>query len=100
MIESLVKKLIDVYWLNKEEVYFDVYKYLLFEDKKLVDCFLDILEGEESFKVFVKLFLVGVCKERKDILVSEVIRRFVSFDEFDSDILDLIFNNDFIDSFW
>lgn len=99
MTESLAKKLIDVYWSNKEEAYSDVYKHPSFEDKKLVDCFLDILEGEESFKVFVKSFLAGACKERKDILASEVIRRFVSSDEFDSDILDLILNNDLIDSF-
>lgn len=72
-----------------------------FEDKKPVDCFLNILEGEENFKVhvLVKSFLAGACKERKDILASEVNRRFVSSDEFESDILDLILNNDLIDSF-
>lgn len=61
-----------------------------------MDCFLDILEEEESFKIFLKLFLVGVCKEKKDILVSEVIRRFFNFFELESDILDLVLNNDFI----
>lgn len=99
MTESFAKKLIDVYWSNKEEAYSDVYKHPSFEDKKLVDCFLDILEGEEGFKVFVKSFLAGACKKRKDILASEVIRRFVSSVEFESDILDLILNNDLIDSF-
>lgn len=99
MTESLAKKLIDVYWSNKEIAYSDVYKHPSFEDKKLVDCFLDILEGEESFKVFVKSFLSGACKERKDILASEVIRRSVISDGIESDILDLILNNDLINSF-
>lgn len=88
-----------MYGLNKEEVYFDIYSYLLFYDRWFVDCFLDIVEREESFKVFINFFLVGVCKERKDVLVSEVIRWFISFDKFESEILDLIFNYDFIYSF-
>lgn len=99
MTESFAKKLIDVYGSNKEEAYSDVYRHASFHDKRLVNCFLDILEREGSFKVFLKSFLAGACKERKDILASEVIRRYVSFDEFESDILDLILNNDLIDSF-
>lgn len=99
MTESLGKKLIGVYGSNKEEAYSDVYKHPSFQDKRLVDCFLDILEGEISFKVFSKSFLAGACKEKKDILASEVIRRFVSSDELESDILDLMLYNDLIHSF-
>lgn len=99
MTESLGKKLIDVYGSNKEEAYSDVYKHPSFHDKRLVDCFLDILEGEESFMIFLKSFLAGACKEKKDILASEVIRRFFNSFEFESDILDLVLNNDLIHTF-
>lgn len=96
MIVFLAKKLIDVYEFDEKKVYFDVYKYLLFYDKRFVNCFLDILKGEESFKVFLNFFVVGACKERKDILVGEVIRRFFSFCEFEMDNFDLMLDYDFI----
>lgn len=51
MMLLFVKKFIDVYGLNKEEVFFEVYKYLLFLDKRLVDCFLGIIENDEVFIV-------------------------------------------------
>lgn len=60
---------------------------------------MDILEREESFKVFLKSFLAGACKERKDFLASEVIRRFVNAYEFESEILDLMLNNDLVHTF-
>lgn len=99
MTESLAKKLIDVYGSNKDEAYSDVYRHPSFQDKKLVDCFLDILEGEESFQVFLNLFLAGACKEKNDILATEVIKRFFNSYEFESDILDLVLNNDLIHTF-
>lgn len=64
-----------------------------------VDCCLDILEGEESFQVFLNLFLAGACKEKNDILATEVIKRFFNSYAFESDILDLVLNNDLIHTF-
>lgn len=60
---------------------------------------LDILEGEESFIVFLNSFVEGACKERKYILASEVIRRFLSFHQFEMDVLDLALNYDLINTF-
>lgn len=99
LTESLAKKLIEMYGSNKEEAYSDIYSHPSFHDRRLVDCFLDIVEREESFKVFINSFLAGACKERKDVLASEVIRRFISSDKFESEILDLILNYDLIHSF-
>lgn len=58
LTESLAKKLIEVYGSNKEEAFSDIYSHPSFHDRRLVDCFfLDILEREESFKVFLNSFL-------------------------------------------
>lgn len=73
-----------MYGSKKEEAYSDIYSHPSFHDRRLVDCFLDIVEREESFKVFINSFLAGACKERKDVLASEVIRRFISSDKFES----------------
>lgn len=99
MAELIAKKFIDAYGPNKEKTFSDVYKHPSFQDKKLVDCFLDILEGEESFIVFLNSFVEGACKERKYILASEVIRRFLSFHQFEMDALDLALNYDLINTF-
>lgn len=99
LTESLAKKLIEMYGSNKEEAYSDIYSHPSFHGRRLVDCFLDIVEREESFKVFINSFLAGACKERKYVLASEVIRRFISSDKFESEILDLILNYDLIHSF-
>lgn len=60
MMLLLVKKFIDVYGLNKEEVFFEVYKYLLFKDKRLVDCFLDIIVNDGKCLLFSYFFLYMV----------------------------------------
>lgn len=99
MTKLIAKKLIDAYGPNKEKAFSDVYKHPSFQDKKLVDCFLDILEGEDSFIVFLNSFVAGACKERNDILASEVIRRFLSFHQFGMDVLDLALNYDLINTF-
>lgn len=65
LTESLAKKMIDVYGSNKEEAYSDVYGHPSFRDKRLVDCFFDILEREESLKTyFLSSFLAGACTEK------------------------------------
>lgn len=99
MTASLAKKLIDVYESDEKKAYSDVYKHPSFHDKRLVNCFLDILKGEESFKAFLNSFVAGACKERKDILAGEVIRRFFSSCEFEMDNFDLMLDYDLIYTF-
>lgn len=96
MMLLFVKKFIDVYGLDKEEVFFEVYKYLLFLDKRLVDCFLGIIENDEVFIVQLYFFIYGVCEYGNDFLVSEVIRRCLNFDSVDINIFKMVFQFDFV----
>lgn len=99
MTESLAKRLIDLYGSNKKEAYSDVYKHPSFQDKRLVDCFLDIIEDEEFFKDFLDSFVAGACKEGHDFLVSEIIRRNLSSHEFKFDIFLMALDYDLIHTF-
>lgn len=85
MTLPLAKKLIDVYG-NKEEAFSEVYKHPSFQDIKLVDCFLDITENDETFTAQLHSFIAGACGYGKDILASEVIRRCVNSDSVDTNI--------------
>lgn len=67
MIECLVKKIVEC-GFSVEIFYFDVYIYLLFWDNVFVCYFLNYVERDVVFKIFVNLFVVGVCKEKIDNL--------------------------------
>lgn len=95
----LAKKLIDVYGSKKEEAFSEVYKHPSFQDKKLVDCFLDITENDETFTAQLHSFIAGACKYGKDILASEVIRRCVNSDSVDTNIFKMVFQFDLIYTF-
>lgn len=99
MTWSLANKLIDVYGANKKEAFSEVYKHPSFQDKKLVDCFLDITANDETFTTHLRSFIAGACKYGNDILASEIIRRCVNSNSVDTDILKMVFQFDLVYTF-
>lgn len=99
MTLSLANKLIDVYGANKEEAFSEVYKHPSFQDKKLVDCFLDITANDETLTTHLHSFIAGACQHGNDILASEVIRRCVNSDSVDTNILNMVFRFDLVYTF-
>lgn len=98
MTLPLAKRLIDVYG-NKEEAFSEVYKHPSFQDKRLVDCFLDITANDEAFTVQLHSFIYGACEYGNDILASEVIRRCLNSDSVDTNIFKMVFQFDLIYTF-
>lgn len=99
MTGSLAKKLVDVYGSNKEEAFSEVYKHPSFQDKKLVDCFLDITANDETFTAQLHAFIAGACEYGNDILASEVIRRCLNSDSVDTNIFKMVCQFDLIYTF-
>lgn len=99
MTGSLAKKLVDVYGSNKEEAFSEVYKHPSFQDKKLVDCFLDITANDETFTAQLHAFIAGACEYGNDILAGEVIRRCLNFDSVDTNIFKMVCQFDLIYTF-
>ena len=98
MTGSLAKKLIHVYGSQIEQAYTEVYKHPAFHDEKLVTAFLEIVAADDRFRLFINSFVAGACENKKDILASETIKRFLNlkFYRFDAEVFQIVVSNDLI----
>lgn len=97
LIKCLVKKLVEVFGFSIENLYIKIYIYLLFWDKEFVCYFLDVVERDVIFRIFLNFFVVGVCIENNDILGCEIIKWFLNIFDFDFEIFSIVLSNDLID---
>lgn len=99
LIKCLAKKLVEVFGSSTENPYIKTYTHQSFRDKELACHFLDVVERDVTFRIFLNSFVAGACKESNDILGCETIKRFSNTFDFDPEIFSIALSNDLIDTY-